>query len=128
VIFRSRGYVVALVLTSAGCGGPDAPPDVGTPSGDCASPAAAARARVTKVAADNVSCTADTDCVTVEVHASCFDACTAQVNLTGKGAVDRASTLVEAAECKVWNEMRCKLEIPPCAPPQPARCVDGACR
>lgn len=101
---------------------------VTTPEGDCNASTEAARTRVVNVVEENLTCTADTDCVRVEVRASCFDACSSSVNLTGKGAVDRASTLVEAAECKKFNEAGCKLTIPPCAPPQPVRCVSGKCQ
>lgn len=123
---------ILVVLTTAACGATEGSPDtvgsVGTPTHDCGASTDMARARVTKVAAENVTCSADADCVRVEVRASCFDACSAAVNLAGKGAVDRASTLVEAAECKTWNEAGCKLTIPPCAPPQPVHCVEGSCR
>jgi hypothetical protein len=120
--------VLVCFALAAGCAGGDAPPDAATPTGDCNASAAAARERVAKVASENAACSTDADCVVVGVRASCFDACSASVNLTGKGAVDRASTLVEAAECKAFHQAGCQLVIPPCAPPQPAKCVSGTCR
>jgi hypothetical protein len=123
---------ILLVLATAACGATERSPDTvgsaGTPTHDCSASTEIAKARVTKIVQDNIKCSADTDCVRVGVHASCFDACSAAVNLTGKGAVDRASTLVEAAECKTWNEAGCQLTVPPCAPPQPVACVEGTCR
>lgn len=121
--------LVAVLLASSCAADPQPDPAaVSTPEGDCDASTDAARTRVTKVVEENLACSADADCVRVEVRASCFDACSASVNLTGKGAVDRASTLVEAAECKKFNEEGCKLTIPPCAPPQPAHCVGGKCQ
>jgi hypothetical protein len=125
-----RPTLLIAVLSAVSCAAepqPDAA-SVGMPEGDCNASTEAAKARVTKVVQENLACSADTDCVRVEVRASCFDACSTSVNLVGKGAVDRASTLVEAAECKKWNEAGCKLTVPPCAPPQPVRCVGGKCQ
>jgi hypothetical protein len=116
-----------LVLSTAACGSGDAPPNAGTPS-DCEGASAAARDRVVAVASANVSCSADADCTRMDVRASCFDSCSWPVNLTGKGAVDRANTIVEAAECKAFNHAGCRLTVPPCAPPTPVACVTGVCR
>lgn len=119
---------ITLAIVALGCSGSDANPSLETPTNDCNASAAAARERVVKVASENVTCRADADCVAVGVRASCFDACTAVVNEAGRGAVDRASTLVEAAECKAFHHAGCRLVVPPCAPPQPAACVSGTCR
>jgi hypothetical protein len=79
------------------------------------------------VAQANLACSSDADCVSVPVGATCFDACTRSVNQTGKGAVERASTLVEASECKAFTDAKCPLIAPPCAPPGPPRCNAGRC-
>ena len=119
----------ACPLLVLSCAGRVEPPDpLETPSGDCAKASAAARDRVAKVAHDNLACSSDSDCSSVPLRASCFDACTASVNQAGKGAVDRASTLVEAAECKSFHHDGCELASPSCAPPLPTRCEAGICR
>lgn len=125
-----KNLPLATFLFSLSCaGGGEAQPDsLATPTGDCSAAAAAARERVAKVASENVACATDADCANVGLRASCFDACTTVVNQSGKGAVDRASTLVEAAECKAFHHAGCQLVVPPCAPPQPATCVSGSCR
>ncbi len=122
-----RWPALCLQLSLVACGGKDAPANAGTPS-DCEGAAAAARERVVAVARANVSCTSDADCTRMDARASCFDACSWPVNQTGKGAVDRANTIVEAAECKAFNHAGCQLVVPPCAPPQPAVCAEGTCR
>ena len=115
---------LSAVLFSCAGSDPEKPP-----SGDvCQSSSRAASERVAKVAAENLACASDADCVVVGVGATCFDACTRDVNQTGKGAVDRASTLVEASECKKFNEAGCRLDHPPCAPPREARCENGQCQ
>jgi hypothetical protein len=120
------GFAVAGGLTAA-CAGSQ--PPAGSSGGDvCASSQEAAVNRVEKVVSDNQTCAADADCAAIEVHTTCFDTCYRVVNTAGKGAVDRAETLVEAAECKEFHEHDCKLVIPPCAPPPGAvKCTNGKC-
>lgn len=114
---------VFAAFTVAACAGARAP------EGDvCASSQRAALERVEKVASNNQTCTEDADCAFLEMHTTCFDVCYRAVNQAGKGAVDRAETLVEASECKTFHAHACKLDVPPCMPPTgPARCVDGRC-
>lgn len=99
------------------------------PSGDvCATSGAEARTRVERVVNESLVCATDADCFTVPFSAGCFDSCTVNVNLAGKTAVDRAEALVEAGECKTFEEAGCKLEHPPCAPPSPPTCISGRCQ
>lgn len=114
------GLVGASILACAG-----AQPPPGEP---CPTSQKAALDRVEKVTADNQACVADTDCFVLELHTTCFDVCYRAVNAAGKGAVDRAETLVEASECKKFHANQCKLEVPPCGPPPAAaKCVEGRC-
>ena len=124
------GLLVSGFLLLFGCAGTDGgaslPP--GSPDlASCAGASGAAAKRVLDVAGANVACAADADCATVNVGASCFDACTRSVNQAGKGAVDRAQTLVEAGECKPFHAGGCKLTPPPCAPPAAPACKAGRC-
>jgi hypothetical protein len=99
-----------------------------TPGDDvCEVSANEARARVRTVIDANATCSTDAECVTVPNAASCFDACFTATNTVGKGAVDRATTVVEASECKIFNESGCKLITPPCVPPSQPRCEGGKC-
>ncbi len=117
---------MALLLGAVGWLGCGAPPhhEGGDP---CGTSSRAAAERVLAVAEANRACASDADCVTVPVGATCFDACTRNVNQIGKGAVDRASTLVEASDCKNFSDARCTLVPPPCAPPTAPRCNAGKC-
>lgn len=122
-----RALLLAAPLTSlaalVGCG------EAQSPQGDvCATSGAEARARVEHVVNESLACSSDTDCFTVPFSAGCFDSCTVNVNLMGKTAVDRAEALVEAGECKTFDDAGCKLEHPPCAPPTPPMCVAGRCQ
>ncbi len=107
------------------CGG-DAPRAVGPGEGSCAD-AEAARARVVDVADENGACSTDADCTRVAVRASCFEACPRAVNASGRGAVDRASTLVEAGECKRAKAAACQPAPVTCPPADPPRCRAGRC-
>lgn len=116
--------VLSLVALFAACGaGEPAAPSAAV----CERTSGAARARVEKAVTENQTCQSDADCVVTPVNATCFDACTTAVNVTGRGAVDRASTLVEASECKAWKDTGCTLVRPPCAPPAAPVCRQGVC-
>ena len=119
-------YSLSLALLLTACG--SSPPASKPPNTQsCEAIQADARSTLAKVVDENRACTKDEDCVTVGFGASCFDSCTRAVNLAGKGAVDRVSTLVEASECKPFLANTCKLEIPPCAPQPSSKCVSGKC-
>lgn len=127
VVGMWKAPVCALALVVSGCSSSPTPGSTGSTGDACTSSANAARERVLSVVEQNRACASDADCVTVNVNATCFDACTRTVNQAGKGAVDRASTLVEASECKAFGDAKCKLEVPPCAPPAPPHCNAGKC-
>ncbi len=114
----------ALVLAAA-CGSSEPPPAKGD---DCEVTRAAASHMLSAVAGDNQRCATDADCVVVPISASCFDGCTVSVNQTGKGALDRALTPVEAGPCKAFSNAGCTKVIPPCAPPSPPVCREGLCQ
>lgn len=118
ISFLSFSWVLA-------CGSSEPAPSKGD---TCTTASNAARERVGKVVEENLACSADADCVSVPFGATCFDSCTRAVNQTGKGAVDRAATLVEASECKQFHDAGCKVVVPPCAPPTEAKCVQGKCQ
>jgi hypothetical protein len=123
---RNGAHLLALLALWGCSASEDKAPGV---AGDtCKASGSAARERVMAVVAANLSCGNDSDCVTINVNATCFDGCSQNVNLTGKGAVDRASTLVEASECKAFAASHCTLTSPPCAPPAPPHCVSGKCQ
>ena len=121
----ARGVMTAIWLALAACtGGP-----AGSPSGAgvCDASAAEARQRVTSVVSAHLACRADSDCQAVMVISSCFNECAAAVNLTGAGAVDRASTLVEAHECKVFDEAGCALPAKQCEAAKKPTCASHQC-
>jgi hypothetical protein len=123
----ARGAMTAIWLALAACtGGPAASPS--SARRVCDASAAEARRRVTSVIPAHKACRADTDCQAVMVIASCFNECAAAVNLAGAGAVDRASTLVEAHECKVFAEAGCAPPAKQCEPPKKPVCESQQCR
>ena len=114
--------IMAVLLGGCAERAPEAP----APS-PCDGQASAARSRTQGAAAANTSCTSDAECSAVRLVASCFDACYAAVNETGVGAVDRASTLVEAAECRKFHATSCSHESQTCGPAPPVSCQQGVC-
>lgn len=119
--------VAALAVIGVASSCASAQGDVAPGTDVCVDSATKASARVSKVADDNAACASDADCFEVPLRTSCFDACSRSVNQTGKGAVDRAETLVEAGECKTFRSAGCKLVAPPCAPPRAPTCKEGRC-
>jgi hypothetical protein len=122
----ARGVMTAIWLALAACtGGHAASP--ARAGGVCEASAAEARQRVTSVIPAHVECRADTDCQAVMVISSCFNECAAAVNMTGAGAVDRASTLVEAHECKLFAQAGCAPPQKQCEPPKKPVCESQQC-
>lgn len=121
----ARGAITAIWLALAACtGGAASPAGAG---GTCEASAAEARTRVTSVIPAHLECSADTDCQAVIVVTSCFNDCAVAVNVTGAGAVDRASTLVEAHECKVFADAGCAPPQKQCEAPGKPVCTAGKC-
>lgn len=120
---RCGALLLVFLLPSVGCS------DAASPTGDvCKSASGEARARVERVVEANRACATDADCFVVPFGAGCFDSCTTSVNLAGKTAVDRAEALVEAGECRAFDDAGCVLEHPPCAPPAAAKCEADRCQ
>jgi hypothetical protein len=69
-------------------------------------------------------CTADADCVSIEVGAACFDICTRAVNQAEVNAVNAA---LASADCTQFLAAGCSVVPPPCAPPLAPRCNQGHC-
>jgi hypothetical protein len=122
-----RSVLVAGVLgLAASCSSPEPAPAAG---GDvCEVTRSAASHMLTSIADDNGTCSVDADCVVVPIAGSCFDSCTMATNLTGKGAVDRALTPIEAGPCRTFSNAGCTKVTPPCAPPSPPVCKEGRCQ
>ncbi len=126
-----RRAIVALALTvaAAACGhkGKGAPANVtGTPPYDCRAHEVAAGKQLAQIADANLSCQADADCQNVALGSICSDNCTRAVNHAGVAALAGADTAGTA--CAGYQAAHCTLIHPPCAPPQPATCVNGACQ
>ena len=122
----ARGVMTAIWLALAACtGGPAASP--GGAGGVCEASAAEARQRVTSVIPAHLECRADSDCLAVIVVSSCFNECAAAVNLTGAGAVDRATTLIEAHECKLFDAAGCAPPAKQCEAPKKPVCASQRC-
>ena len=122
----ARAAMTAIWLALAVCtsAGPAAPSGAGV----CEASAAEAKRRVTSVVPANLACESDADCQAVMVMSSCFNECAAAMNLTGAGAVDRASTLVEAHECKVFADAGCAPPKRQCEAAGKPVCTGGQCR
>lgn len=105
----------------------DASVEASTSSSACDALASAARSEVGKALEGNQACSDDKDCIAVEFAADCFDSCSRTTNTSGVAAVDAAKASVNAAQCKQFQEQGCKVERPPCAPPNPPRCSQGLC-
>lgn len=95
---------------------------------DCKSLADQAREGVRLTIENQLACKDDDDCTTTGLSASCFDSCSRPVKKSGAQMVQNARDKVEAAECKQFHELGCKLIIPPCVPPTAPTCVAGKCQ
>lgn len=73
------------------------------------------------------ACTSDDDCVTIAFSASCFDSCDRAVAKSGEADVKAARERVDAGVCATYRARGCKLIVPPCVPPERARCESGRC-
>lgn len=112
--------MVAASLLGA-CSSPK--PDQST----CEDYANRAHYKVGSTRAANADCTSDADCRSIDLAASCFDACSSAVSAFGLSAYEAAVASVEARECEAFTAEGCKLIIPPCPPPQPPTCHEGHC-
>jgi hypothetical protein len=120
----TRGAMTTIWLVLAAC--TSAPPASPSGAGMCEASAAEAKRRVTSVVPASLACESDADCQAVMVMSSCFNECAAAVNHTGAG--DRASTLVEAHECKVFADAGCAPPKKQCEAAGKPVCSAGQCR
>lgn len=72
----------------------------------------------------HAKCSADADCVSIQVGTACFDICTRAVNRTEVNAVNDA---MARADCTEFVADDCTVMPPPCAPPGPPVCNQGHC-
>ena len=83
------------------------------------------------VAAANLACSKDDDCVVVEMHADCFDMCTTVISKAGQPAFEQARQRANQGPCAEFTRSGCGGSVPPtpppCAPANPPRCVSGSC-
>ncbi len=71
------------------------------------------------------ACQEDSDCTVIGVNGSCFDVCSRAIRADAQGDWDAAVDRIEEDWCS--QGAGCFFEVPPCAPPGEAHCVDGAC-
>ena len=65
------------------------------------------------------------DCETVWLSTSCAQSCS---DVVGIGGVDAFAAAVDEAENGICaDHPSCRPPVPPCVPPAPVVCVDGAC-
>lgn len=119
----TRAAMTAIWLALAACTSASSPSGAGV----CEASAAEAKRRVTSLVPANLACESDADCQAVMVMSSCFNECAAAVNLSGAGAVDRASTLVEAHECKMFADAGCAPPNRQCEAAGKPVCTGGQC-
>ena len=84
--------------------------------------------KVTAAIAASTGCSADADCTTIELAASCFDSCTRAVAKAGVAAIEQVKTDVSNNECHPFFDAGCKLEAPPCEAPATPTCSAGHCQ
>jgi hypothetical protein len=95
-------------------------------SASCAELAKAASAGVHRAVDAHRACTADTECITVNVGASCFDHCSTVMSESGRADLDAARDQA-ATQCDAFLARGCKLIAPPCMAPAAPRCQAGSC-
>lgn len=120
--------VLGVALGAAACASSPIPPgEPPSPTPACATLARQAADRVGAVLAANRACTTDADCALVGQSASCFDHCTTAIAGAGKEALRLLVTDVDAHECQEFTAAGCRVEVPPCTPPNAAACHAGVC-
>jgi hypothetical protein len=101
--------------------------DDGANGPSCNDLQASARSEVDGVLQAHRSCTQASDCVGIELTATCFDSCGRAIRADGQANFQAATAKVDGAQCKQFLDQRCKNVIPPCAPPSPVACTAGLC-
>ena len=76
---------------------------------------------------DSLSCDTDADCLTEWLGTDCWHGCSENVAREGAARIQAAEELANATVCRGFAEMGCKKLIPPCSPPDPWVCLQGAC-
>lgn len=76
---------------------------------------------------DSLSCDTDADCLTEWLGTDCWHGCSESVGREGAARIQAAEELANATVCRGFAEMGCKEVIPPCSPPDPWVCLQGAC-
>jgi hypothetical protein len=72
-------------------------------------------------------CTKDSDCAIIGHSSDCHDSCSRVVLSSSLEALSATRTAINERQCREFSRAECKLEIPPCAPPGNAVCLDGVC-
>ncbi len=116
--------VMSVALVSTACGGT---PSSASGSPSCSELAAAAQKDVAAVLDAHRSCTQASDCVSVELSASCFDSCTRAIRSDGTSALKAAQDKADMTQCAQFKSQGCSATIPPCAPPLAVTCKNLVC-
>jgi hypothetical protein len=124
------GLTTFTALLLAACG-PAAP--VVTPAGapvasSCKDRSALGIKEVLAVVEQSLACTTDADCTVTPIGSACFDVCSRAVSVKALPAVKDAMSRVDATTCATYKQDGCRFDVPPCAPPTAARCVERACQ
>lgn len=133
--FATALLVSAAVAIATACGGSTsstsgsaAPSDGGAATGSsCADLGSAAQKDVAAIVEAHRSCTQATDCMNVELSASCFDSCTRAIRKDAAADLKAAQDKADQTQCAQFTSQGCKVTVPPCAPPLPPTCVSGMC-
>jgi len=129
---RATLLVTAVLALVTACGATSStsgsPSDAGGTTGaSCADLGSAAQKDVAAVVEAHRSCTQASDCMNVELSASCFDSCTRSIRKDAAAALKAAQDKADQTQCAQFTSQGCKVTVPPCEPPMPAACVGGMC-
>jgi hypothetical protein len=72
-------------------------------------------------------CATDAECTPIGFATLCFDACTRAVSASGIQAVQETLQRVNETVCATYRQDACPFVAPPCVPPRPPVCKQGAC-
>jgi hypothetical protein len=132
---RATILVTAAVAIVTACGGstsstsgsPATSDAGGTAGSSCADLGSAAQKDVAAVVEAHRSCTQASDCMNVELSASCFDSCTRALRKDAAADLKAAQDKADQTQCAQFTGQGCKVTVPPCEPPMPPMCVSGMC-
>ena len=123
----SSSIIAAAVVAIVTACGSSTSSTSGTTGSSCADLGSAAQKDVAAVVEAHRSCTQASDCMNVELSASCFDSCTRAIRKDAAADLEAAQDKADQTQCAQFKNQACTVTIPPCEPPMPPTCQNGMC-